>query len=153
MPLRERLCLHLPRASRSPHAPLGRGRPSCSPSVATAPSEPGLCSPTTTAAPRPSAHIRVPEKQLLTSEPGPRSSLSSGYLTVCYYSCYCLVAQSCLTLCNPVDCSMPGFPVLHQCLKFLKLTSIESMTPSNHLILCCPLLLPSISITAVTKWA
>ena len=27
---------------------------------------------------------------------------------------------------------------------FLKLMSIESMMPSNHLILCCPLLLPSI---------
>ena len=27
--------------------------------------------------------------------------------------CYCcLVTQSCLTLCNPMDCSMPGFPVL-----------------------------------------
>ena len=25
----------------------------------------------------------------------------------------CSVAQSCLTLCDPVDCSMPGFPVLH----------------------------------------
>ena len=24
------------------------------------------------------------------------------------------VAQSCLTLCNPMDCSMPGFPVHHQ---------------------------------------
>ena len=24
------------------------------------------------------------------------------------------VAQSCLTLCNPMDCSMPGFPVRHQ---------------------------------------
>ena len=24
------------------------------------------------------------------------------------------VAQSCLTLCNPVDCSMPGLPVYHQ---------------------------------------
>jgi len=24
------------------------------------------------------------------------------------------VAQSCLTLCNPMDCSMPSFPVLHQ---------------------------------------
>ena len=27
------------------------------------------------------------------------------------------VAQSCLTLCNPVDCSMPGFPVRHQLLE------------------------------------
>jgi len=25
----------------------------------------------------------------------------------------CLVTQSCPTLCNPKDCSMPGFPVLH----------------------------------------
>ena len=24
------------------------------------------------------------------------------------------VAQSCLTLCDPMDCSMPGFPVHHQ---------------------------------------
>ena len=24
------------------------------------------------------------------------------------------VAQLCLTLCNPIDCSMPGFPVHHQ---------------------------------------
>jgi len=24
------------------------------------------------------------------------------------------VAQSCLTLCNPMGCSMPGFPVHHQ---------------------------------------
>ena len=27
--------------------------------------------------------------------------------------CYCSVAKSCLTLCNPMDCSTPGFPVLH----------------------------------------
>ena len=30
----------------------------------------------------------------------------------------CLVAQSCLTLCDPVDCSVPGFPVLHHLLEF-----------------------------------
>ena len=49
----------------------------------------------------------------------------------------CLVAQSCLTLCDPMDCSTTGFPVLPYLL--------ESMMPSNHLILCCPLLLlPSI---------
>ena len=28
------------------------------------------------------------------------------------------VAQSCPTLCNPMDCSMPGFPVLHCLLEF-----------------------------------
>ena len=56
-----------------------------------------------------------------------------------------LVAHSCPTLCNPMDCSMPGFPVHHQLPELLKLMSIESVMPSNHLILCCPfLLLPSI---------
>ena len=56
---------------------------------------------------------------------------------------FSLVAQLCLTLCDPMDCSMPGFPVLHYLL--LKLMSIESMIPSNHFILCPPpLLLPSI---------
>ena len=29
-----------------------------------------------------------------------------------------LVAQSCLTLCDPMDCSMPGLPVHHQLLEF-----------------------------------
>ena len=29
------------------------------------------------------------------------------------YCCCCSVAKSCLILCKPVDCSMPGFPVLH----------------------------------------
>ena len=32
--------------------------------------------------------------------------------------CY-LVTQSCLTLCDPMDCSMPGFPVLHRLPKFV----------------------------------
>ena len=50
-----------------------------------------------------------------------------------------------LRLCSPTDCSMPGFPVLHISWSLPKLTSIESMIPSNHLILCHPLLLlPSI---------
>ena len=56
----------------------------------------------------------------------------------------CSVTQSCLTLCNSLYCSMPGFPVLHHLLNLLDLMSIESVMPSNHLILCCPLLLPSI---------
>ena len=41
--------------------------------------------------------------------------------------------------------SMPGLPVYHQLLEFTKLMSIESVMPSNHLILCRPrLLLPSV---------
>ena len=55
------------------------------------------------------------------------------------------VTQSCLTICDPMDCSMPGLPVHHQLLEFTQLMCIESVMPSNHLILCCPiLLLPSI---------
>ena len=30
---------------------------------------------------------------------------------------FSLVTQSCLTLHNPMDCSMPGFPVLHHLMK------------------------------------
>ena len=53
------------------------------------------------------------------------------------------VAQSCPTLCDPMDCSTPGFPVHYQLPS--KLTSIESVMPSSHLILCPPLfLLPSV---------
>jgi len=50
------------------------------------------------------------------------------------------VAQSCPTLCNPMNRSMPGLPVHHQLPEF-RLTSIKSVIPSSHLILCCPLLL------------
>ena len=50
-------------------------------------------------------------------------------------------AQSCLTLCNPMDCSTPGLPLQ----SLLKSMSTESVMPSNHLILCRPFLfLPSI---------
>ena len=58
------------------------------------------------------------------------------------------VDQSCPTLCNPVDCSMPGFSVQHQSQRLLKLMSFESVMPSNHLMLCHPLLLPPSSFPA-----
>ena len=55
------------------------------------------------------------------------------------------VIQSCLTLFDPMNHSMPGLPVHHQSQSSPKLMSIESVMPSNHLILCYPfLLLPSI---------
>ena len=57
----------------------------------------------------------------------------------------CSVAKSCLALCNPMDCSTPGLSVPHRLLEFAKFMSIELVMPSNHLILCHPLLLlPSI---------
>ena len=51
-------------------------------------------------------------------------------------------SQSCLSLCNPMDCSTPGLPVHHQLPEFIQTMSIESVMPSNHLIFCHPLLLP-----------
>ena len=51
------------------------------------------------------------------------------------------VTQSYLMLCDPMNRSSPGLPVHHQVPESLKLTSIESVMPSSHLILCHPLLL------------
>ena len=51
------------------------------------------------------------------------------------------VARLCLTLCDPMDCSMPGFPVHHQLPEFAQ-THVHQV---GDAILCCPLvLLPSV---------
>ena len=39
----------------------------------------------------------------------------------------CSLAQSCLTLCDLMDCRMPGFPVLHHLPESAQLMSVESM--------------------------
>ena len=57
-------------------------------------------------------------------------------------TCCCSVAQSCQTLCDHMCCNMPGFSAHHQLRSLLKLMSIESVMPSNHLILCHPRFLP-----------
>ena len=58
----------------------------------------------------------------------------------------CSVAQSCPTLYDLMDCSTPGLPVITNSCYLL--TLIESVMPSNHLILCRPLLLlPSIFLS------
>ena len=61
------------------------------------------------------------------------------------------VTQSSPILCDSMDCSMPGFLSITSSGSLLKLKSIESVMPSNHLILCHPLLhlpsvVPSISV-------
>ena len=48
------------------------------------------------------------------------------------------------TLCDPMGCSTPGLAVHHQLWSLFKLMSIESVMPSNHLILCRPLLPPPV---------
>ena len=55
------------------------------------------------------------------------------------------VAQLCLTLCDPMDCNMPGYPVHYRLLELVLIHFLELVMPSNHLILGHPLLfLPSI---------
>ena len=55
---------------------------------------------------------------------------------------------SCVKLCDPMDCSMPGSSVLCYLLEFVQFMSIELVMLSNHLILCHPLLLlPSIFLS------
>ena len=44
----------------------------------------------------------------------------------------------CVWLCDPIDCSTPGLPVHRQLLEFTQLMSIESVMPSNYLILVIP---------------
>ena len=51
------------------------------------------------------------------------------------------VDQSYLTLCNPMNPSTPGLTDDHQLPELPKLMFIKLVMPSNHLILCCPLLL------------
>ena len=51
------------------------------------------------------------------------------------------VTQPCPTLCDPMNRSTPGLPVHHQLPEFTQTMSIESVIPSSHLTLCCPLLL------------
>ena len=50
------------------------------------------------------------------------------------------VIQSCPTLCNPMNCRMPGLPVHYQLPESTQSMSIVLVMPSNHLI-CHPLLL------------
>ena len=75
-----------------------------------------------------------------------RSIISSWSITTPWEfscCCSCSVAQSCLTLWDPMDYSMPGFPVLHQLPEFVQthvhwvsckfLDSIPRLTESQTL--------------------
>ena len=63
-------------------------------------------------------------------------------MVICNSVQFSSVTQLSPTLCNPMNPSTPGLPVHHQLPEF-KLTSIESVMPSRHLIFCHPLLLLS----------
>ena len=57
---------------------------------------------------------------------------------------------SCVQVFVTMDCSTPGFLVLHYLPQLFKLMSTESVMPSSHLILCRPLLL---CLSVIKKWA
>ena len=71
------------------------------------------------------------------------------------YDCCCSVAQLCLTLCNPMDCSMPGFPVLHHLLELVQthVRCIGDAIQPSHPLLC--LSLPAFNLSqhqGLFKW-
>ena len=59
--------------------------------------------------------------------------------------------QSVMSLCDPMDGNTPGLPVITSSQSLPKLMSIESMMPTNNLILCrrirlLPTIFPSIRV-------
>ena len=64
------------------------------------------------------------------------NSLAQKYLS------FSSITQSCWTLCDPINHSMTGLPVHHQHPEFTQTHVHWVRDAINHLILCCPLLLP-----------
>ena len=68
-----------------------------------------------------------------------------------YCCCCCSITKSCLTLCDPMDCSTPGFPVLHYLLEFAQThiywvsDTIQPSHPPSSLLLL-PSVFPSIRV-------
>ena len=73
------------------------------------------------------------------------SSSRNQYLFFLFYKspCVCSVQFSCSVF-HPIDCTCHASLSFTNSWSLLKLMSIESVMPSNHLILCHPLLLPSV---------
>ena len=71
-------------------------------------------------------------------------SFISDCISMC---CCCSVAKSCLTLCDPMDCSMPGSSLSATVSwSLLKFVTTESVMLSNHFILS-PFCLPVLSLS------
>ena len=88
----------------------------------------------------PSCHISILHVLLAADLKQGVSHLISSYVCVCVCGRACVricsVAKSCPTLYNPMDCSMPGFPVFTISWSLHKFISTGSVMLSNHLILC-----------------
>ena len=65
------------------------------------------------------------------------------YILILLSLSYCSVTQSCLTLCKPMDCSTPGFPVLHHLLELAQThvhrvcDAIQTSRPLSFPSPCC----------------
>ena len=66
---------------------------------------------------------------------------------VLWICCCCSVTKSCLALCDPMDCSTPGFPVLHHLLEFAQtyVHWVSSAVQLFHPLL--PLSSPALSLS------
>ena len=102
---------------------------------------------------------RLNNNNFYNSCPGSMGCLSHhgpGPSPTCIHSPVSSITQSCPTPCHPKDCSTQASLSISNSRSLLKLMSIESVMPSNHLILCRPLLLlPSIfpSIRVFSEWS
>ena len=81
------------------------------------------------------------------SEPGRRSFPSH------VLSCCCSVAQSCPTLCNPMDCHMPGLPVPRHLLEFAQVHVHCIGGAIQPFILCHPLLLLPLIFSSIRNFS
>ena len=99
-------------------------------------------------------HLYIPLSELLWGSNGTMCKKCLLY-TIYSINDSCSIAQSCPTLCDPMDCSMPGFPVFYH-LQDLAQTHVHWVSDAiHHLVFCCPLLLQlSIfpSIRVFSKW-
>ena len=59
-------------------------------------------------------------------------SVESTHVCLSQQVCCCSITKSCLTLCDPKDCSTPDFPVLHHLLEFVHWVSVV-IQPSHPL--------------------
>ena len=57
------------------------------------------------------------------------------------HECWSSVTKSCPTICDPLDCSTPGFPIFHYLLEFVQTHAPWVCVAFNHLILCHSFLL------------
>ena len=79
---------------------------------------------------------------------------NKGSLYVSMSDQFSLVAQSCPTLCNAMDCSMPGLPVHHQLLEstHTHVRWVSDAIQPSHPLLYLPSIFPSIRVFS-NEWA